>query len=110
MASTTTAHSNDRYSSGMQHAGSAVGCATSFDQMMVPHREQQRTAMYVVAAVCSTQIGGFGSHKAIDPLEMWPVTVCASQRRAMQHAGVGDVGALAKPWGLRVQALLRGSW
>ena len=74
------------------------------------HREQQRTAMYVAAAVCSTQAGGFGSRKAIDPLEMWPATVRVAQRCAVQHAGVGDVGALAKAWGWRVQARLRGSW
>jgi len=75
-----------------------------------PHHEQQRTAMYVAAVVCSTQAGGFGSRKAINPLEMWPVTVRAAQRRAAQLAGVGDVGALAKAWGRRVQAQLRGSW
>jgi len=57
------------------------------------HREQQRTAMYVAAAVCSTQAGGFGSRKAIDPLEMWPATVRAAQRHAAQHARVGDIGA-----------------
>ena len=56
------------------------------------HREQQRTAIYVAAAVCSTQAGGFGSHKAIDPLQMWPATVRAAQRRAAQLAGIGDVG------------------
>jgi len=33
------------------------------------HREQQRTAICVATAVCSTRAGGFGSHKAIDPLE-----------------------------------------
>ena len=38
------------------------------------------------------------------------MTVRAAQRRAAQHAGVGDVGALAKAWGWRVQAGLRGSW
>jgi len=75
-----------------------------------PHHEQQRTATYVAAAVCSTQAGGFGSRKAINPLEMWPATVRAAQRRAAQLAGVGDVGALAKAWGWRVQARLRGSW
>ena len=66
--------------------------------------------MYVAAAVCSTQAGGFGSRKAINLLEMWPVTVRAAQRRVAQLAGVGDVGALAKAWGRRVQARLRGSW
>ena len=49
--------------------------------------------MYVAAAVCSTQAGGFGSRKAIDPLEMWPATVRAAQRHAAQHARVGDIGA-----------------
>ena len=64
--------------------------------------------MYVAAAVCSTQTGGFGSRKAINLLEMWPATVRAAQRRDTQLAGVGDVGALAKAWGRRVQARLRG--
>ena len=73
------------------------------------HREQQRTAMYIIAAVCSTQAGGFGLRKAIDPLKMWPTTVRAAQRRSAQLAGVGDVSALAKAWGWRVQARLRGS-
>ena len=66
--------------------------------------------MYVAAAVCSTQADGFGSRKAIDPLEMWPVTEHAAQRCAAQLAAVGDVGALAKAWGRRMQARLRGSW
>ena len=63
--------------------------------------------MHVAAAVCSTQAGGFGSRKAINSMEMWPVTERAAQRRAAQHAGVGDVGALAKAWGWRVQARLQ---
>ena len=41
---------------------------------------------------------------------MWPASVCAAQRRAAQLAGVGDVGVLAKAWGLRMQARLLGSW
>ena len=52
--------------------------------------------MYVAVAVCSTQAGGFGSQKAINPLEMWPSKVRAAQHGAAQHAGVGDDGALAK--------------
>ena len=68
------------------------------------HREQQSTATYVTAAVCSTQASGFGSRKAINQLEMWPATERAAQRLAATHACVGDVGALAKAWGWGVQA------
>ena len=60
--------------------------------------------MHVTAAVRSTQAGGFGSRKAINPLEMWPETERAAQHRAAQLAGVGQVGALAKAWGRRVHA------
>ena len=59
-------------------------------------------------ALTARNAGGFGSHKAIDPLGMWPATERAAQCRSAQHAGVGDVGALAKAWGRGVQARLQG--
>ena len=41
---------------------------------------------------------------------LWPATERAAQRRSAQHAGVDDVGALAKAWGRGVQARLQGNW
>ena len=61
-------------------------------------------------ALTARNAGGFGSRKAIDPLEMWPATDRAAQRRAAQHTGVGEVGALAKAWERGVQARLQGRW
>ena len=61
------------------------------------HREQQRTAICVATAVCSTRAGGFSSHKATDPLEMWPAMVRTAQCRAAQLAGVGDVREKLRP-------------
>ena len=38
---------------------------------------------------------------------MWPATVRAAQCSDAQLAGVGDVGALAKAWGLRFHSELQ---
>ena len=60
-------------------------------------------------ALTERNTGGFGSRKAIDPLEMWPAMERAAQHRDAQHAGVGDFGALTKAWERGVQARLQGN-
>ena len=95
----------------------ALGCARRADASRrvsscacVPADAQaaQRTGLQGLWDLGARNAGGFGLRKTVDPLEMWPATERAAQHA--QHAGVGDVSALATVWGRRVQARLQGSW
>ena len=74
---------------------------------LLARRPTQHTGLLGLWALTERNADGFGMRKAIDPLEMWPATDRATQRRAAQHAGVGDAGALANAWGRGVQARVR---
>ena len=68
---------------------------------MLPHSQDKRRISHA--------FGADAKPRMLDPLEMWPATERATQSRFAQHAGVGDVGTLAKAWGRGVHARLRGS-
>ena len=87
---------------GASRRVSSCACVPAGAQADATHRAAG------LQALTARNADGFGSRKANDPLEMWPATERAAQRRAAQHAGVGDVGALAKAWGRGVQARLQG--
>jgi len=88
---------------GASRRVSSCACVPAGAQADATHRAAG------LQALTARNAGGFGSRKAIDPLGMWPATERATQRRSAQHAGVGDVGTLAKAWGRGVHARLRGS-